>query len=135
MTIEIQKGVKVGFEDLVEGISQMDTSSLEKFSEAVQQLIRKRKTPNQTARELALIKIIYSKLPSATQKRYDSLYKKLQDETICEEEHQELLMLIERAEQHNVKWLEALIELAQLRAVSVQKVKKQLGIEKYPLVK
>ena len=135
MVIEIQKGVEVEFEELLKGISQMDTSSLEKFSESVQQLILRRKTPNHTARELVLIKIIYAKLPVATQNRYDLLYKKLQDENIVEKEHQELLKLIDIAEQHNVKWLGALVELAQLRGVSIIEVKKQLGIEEHPLAK
>ena len=130
--IEIREGLKVGFEEFLKGATQMDTRSLEEFTQKLQRIIARRKRPNHSERELELINIIYSKFPAEQQKRYDELYKKLQQEIISEIEHKELLKLTELSENHNVKWLSALVELAQIRNVSIEEVKKQLGLEKLP---
>lgn len=128
-TIEIQKGVTIGIEELIKSVAQMDISSLEKFSDEINTLIARKKVPQPSVRELELIEIIYLPLDANIQARYDKLVAKNVSETISEEEHIELLNLIEIAEQHNVNWLAALVELAQLRAVSLEEVKKQLGIK------
>lgn len=127
-TIEIQKGVKVGFEDLLKGASQMGTEDLERFMEKLGRLLARRKAPQPTERELELLKMIYEPLKAKTQRRYDLLSAKLQAESITSNEHQELLALVETAEGHNVDWLKALIELAQLRDVSVEDLMMQLGL-------
>ena len=126
--IEIQKGIKISLDELLKGITQMDLSSLEQFSEEINRLIARKKTPNPTERELELIKIIYTSIGKSVQQRYDELTQKNLNETISEEEHGELLTLVEMAEEHNAKWLQALVELAQLRAVSIDTVKTQLGV-------
>ena len=127
--IEIQKGIKISFEELLNGITQLDLSSLEQFSEELNRLIARKKVPNPTERELELIKIIYSTLGKKVQERYNELTQKNLEETISEDEHKELLVLVEEFEEHNVKWLQALVELAQLRAVSLDVIKKQLGVD------
>ncbi len=127
-TIEIQKGVKVGFEDLLKGAAQMGTEDLERFMDKLSHLLARRKTPKPSERELELLKIIYEPLKAKTQHRYDMLSAKLQAESISPKEHQELLDLVEVAEGHNVDWLKALIELAQLRGVSVEDLMMQLGL-------
>ena len=45
-----------------------------------------------------------------------------------QEEHQELLQVLDQIEQHDVKRLEALAELAQVRNVSIRVLMKDLGI-------
>ena len=132
--MEIQTGVQIGFDDLVLGASQMDTAALEKFADQLSHILARRKAPLPSERELELISKIYEALSPETQQRLDELQIQLQNETIGEEAHRELLTLTKRAEQHNAEWLEALVELAQLRNVSPQKVIKQLGLKKqFPL--
>lgn len=126
--IEIQKGIKVGFEELLAGASQMGTEDLEKFTDRLSQLLARRKTPRPSERELALLKKIYEPLKRASQRRYDLLSAKLNEETITDTEHSELLTLVQTAENHNVEWLKSLVELARLRAVSVEELKGQLGL-------
>ncbi len=128
-TIKIQKGVKVGFEELVQGLAQLDIPSLEKFSDEINRIIARRKVPNPSERELELIDFICSPFPAETQARYDKLYGQLQNDSLAQKEHEELLQLVEMAEEHNVQWLKALVELAHLRGTTVQKVKQQLGVE------
>lgn len=128
-SIEIQKGVKVGFEELISGVAQMGTEDLEKFTDRLSQLLARRKASRPSERELELLKKIYEPLKSKLQGKYDELIAKMNEETITEQEHQELLTLAEVAEAHNVEWLKAMVELAQLRAVSVEELKRQLGLD------
>jgi hypothetical protein len=127
-TIEIQKGVKVGFEDLLKGAAQMGTEDLEKFMDRLGSMLARRKAPKPSERELELLKMIYEPLKAKTQRRYDLLNAKLREERISTKEHKELLTLVEAAEEHNVDWLKALIELAQLRGISVEDLMVQLGL-------
>ncbi len=128
-TIEIQKGIKVGFEELLKGAAQMGTEDLERFTDRLSQLLARRKTPHPSERELELLKKIYEPLKRQTQRRYDQLTAKLNSETITSQEHEELLALVETAESHNVEWLKAVVELARLRAVSVEELLNDLGLK------
>ena len=65
--------------------------------------------------ETHLLQIINRRLPPDEQKRYVELSDKLELEELIEAEHQELLALIQRIEDQNVKRAEAMIELARLR--------------------
>ena len=107
----------------------MGTSDLEKFTDRLSQMLARRKTPKPTERELELLKKIYEPLKPATQKKYDLLQAKLLDESISQAEHEELLTLVEAAESHNVEWLKSVVELARLRAVAVEDLLKQLGLD------
>ena len=132
-SIEVRKDIKLDVDELLQGLSGMDLDSLEKFSEALNHIIARRKSPKPPEKELELLDKIYQNFSSATQHRYDALYQKLQEEKIAPAEHKELLGLVEQAEKHNAEWLKALAELAALRKVSVEQLKKDLGIENPPL--
>ena len=132
-SIEVRKDIKLDVDELLQGLSGMDLDSLEKFSEALNHIIARRKSPKPPERELELLDKIYQNFSSATQHRYDTLYQKLQEEKIAPAEHKELLGLVEQAEKHNAEWLKALAELAALRGASVEQLKKDLGIENPPL--
>lgn len=128
--IEIQKGVRVGVEELLLGAAQMDTPALEVFADRLHHIIARRKSPQPSQREVALVSAIYENLAPQTQQRLDELREKLADERITDAEHEELLKLTQLAEAHNVAWLQALVELAQIRGVSPQKALQQLGLDK-----
>jgi len=127
--IEIQKGVQVGFDDLVRGATQMNTSDLEKLANAINHALARRKAVVWES-EMALVDKIYKALTFEHQERYEILQSKLADETITEAEYQELMELTRAAEAQNVVWLEAVVELAKLRNRSPQAVIKQLGLGK-----
>lgn len=78
--------------------------------------------------ESTLLQKINRGLPTTVQRRYDELQAKLHAETISTDEYQELLKLIEKAELADAARLQALLELAQLRQVSLGEVMNQLGI-------
>lgn len=116
--------------ELVNEISKLKTPDLEKFLNQINYTIARNKVTNPSEKELKLIAIIYKPLAEKTQKRYDELTEKLNKEVISKKEHKELLKLIEVAEQHNLKYLKAISELAQLRKTTISKVIKQLGLDK-----
>ena len=128
-SIEIQKGVQVGFDDFVRGAMQMDTPDLEKLTNALNHILARRKAVVPET-ELVLIDKIYELLKFEQQERYQKLQTELSNETITEEEYRELMNLTRAAEAQNIVWLEAVVELAKLRNVFPQMVIKQLGLEK-----
>ena len=69
-------------------------------------------------------------MPSEVRQRYTELNDKLHDETIAPEEYQELLTLIDQIELADAERLRYLIELAQLRNISVDVLMDQLGIRR-----
>lgn len=83
-------------------------------------------------RESELLQQINQGLPAKLQQHYDELTAKLQAETISPTEHQMLLALIDQIELTNAERMKALIELAQLRNVSLEALMNQLGIHPPP---
>jgi len=78
-TIEIRKGLSIGVDEMVDGASKMETSSLEQFVAKLENLLANRKVKNPSRRERELLAKINQKLPELTQSRYDFLSAKLQD--------------------------------------------------------
>jgi len=69
-------------------------------------------------------------LPADLRQRYDALNTKLHDDTITPQEHEELLVFIDRIELADAERMQHLIALAQLRGVSVDTLMEQLGIRR-----
>jgi len=63
------------------------------------------------------------------QKRYNFLIKKRNNETLTDEEYQELLELTTYMENLGVKRLEYLLELAKLRNLSLDEIVEQLQLK------
>ncbi|MEZ4957668.1 MAG: hypothetical protein R2825_29180 [Saprospiraceae bacterium] len=130
-SVQINPDLKIAYQDILKGLSKSSLPDLEEFLNEVSTLIARKKVKNLSEREIELIKIIYQKQPVEFKEKYDLLYQKLQSETISDEEHEELLKLMASSENYNNQWLEALVELAQLRGVTIFELKKQLGIENF----
>lgn len=122
----------IHIDQLLSGVSQLETTDLEQFVSQVNYLLIQRKC-NIPRRETELLEQINQGLPDQLQYRYDELQIKLHDEVIKPEEHQELLSLIDAVEQASVDRLRSLIELSQLRQISLDDLITQLGIHHPPL--
>jgi len=127
-TIHVKSEVQISFEQLLDGVAQLDTPTVEHLLSQVSLVLAQRKAPRLSKQESTLLQKINRGLPSTVQRRYDELQAKLQAETISADEHQELLKLIDEAELADATRLQALLELAQLRQVSLDEVMNQLGI-------
>ncbi len=123
----------VGTERILDGIAQLDTPDLETFLDEVSLVLAQRKAPSLSHAETALLQQINSGLPDEVQQRYNDLRARQAAGSISAEEHQTLLALIDVVEQADVERMQALMQLAQLRNLSLQALMEQLAIEPPPL--
>ncbi|MCF8246311.1 MAG: hypothetical protein K9J37_16205 [Saprospiraceae bacterium] len=130
-TIEIQKGVRVDIEDLINGVSRMETPVLEKFMDTMNQILTGRKSATTALREKELLTKIENIVPAFAKRRYKQLHAKLEKETISETEHQELLQIIDFMEERAVERIHLMAELAALRHVSLKELAEQIRLKKY----
>lgn len=109
-------------------MKQLSTPDLEQLVDRVLTIRARRRAPSLSRKETELLRKINQGLPVDTQQRFDELTAKRRAEMLNQEEHQELLQTLDQIEQHDVKRLEALAELSQLRNVSIRVLMKDLGI-------
>ena len=131
-TIEVRPDTKFGVDEILDGISKLETPDLEKFVEKVLALRAKRQVPNLSKQESELLKKINRGLPSSAKKRLVSLEIKQSEGTLTEVEHKELLGIIDDLEALNVERVQYLGELARLRGLEIKELMKLLGIGPKP---
>jgi hypothetical protein len=126
--IRITPQVDLAIDDILLGISGLDTPDLEQFLQKVGRLVARRKSPSVPERETVLLQAINQSLDVDLQNRFKLLLTKQNKNAISEFEHQELLKLIDKIELQYAQRLEYLIELAHLRGVSLEVLMKQLKL-------
>lgn len=131
-TVQVVSEVKIDLNKLLEGVAQLDLGELEQFAFNVNTLVARRKAPSLPKREAELLQQINQGFPLADRQRYNLLNQKLLDETLTPDENQELGLLIEQIERSDVERLTHLIELAQLRGISLDTLMDQLGLRRSP---
>jgi hypothetical protein len=127
-SIKITKQVDLGLDDILNGISELETKDLEKFMQKVGHLIARRKVAYLPERESQLLMKINKAIPMPLQKRYEDLLTKNREETITPMEHEELLKVIDKVEVKHAERLENLIELSRIRNISLDLLMKQLHL-------
>ncbi len=126
--IEVKSQVKMSLEEILLGVSKLETSDLELFLSDVSQILAIKKTSNYSERETQLLELISQHLPEEEIRHYQFLSNKLQDEIISDAEHQELLVLVEKIELADAKRLGHLLELARLKKVSLAELRQELNL-------
>ena len=126
--VEIKSQVKMSLEEILNGVSKLETPDLELFLSEVSQILAIKKASNYSKRELQLLQLVNQHLPEQEIKRYQFLSNKLQEENISDVEHQELLVLVEKIEIADAKQLGYLIELARLKKISLAELKQELNL-------
>lgn len=127
-SVQIKSEIKVGIEDILAGIAQLDTADLEQFADKVSIILANRKTKSLSAKETDLLNKIANNIPLEKLKRQRQLLQKIQSEEINPDEKQELEGLTHLIEVNNVEQLKNLIALAQFRKTNLQELMRQLGI-------
>lgn len=130
-TIAINSKIQLDLQTVLEGVSGLEIKDLESFASKINNLVAQKKASSLTERETFLFQEINKGLPPKIQQRYRELLKKLEGQIISEAEHQELTSLIPMIEAKDAERLKYLIELAQIRNVSIDGLMESLGI-KYP---
>ncbi|MCE7985243.1 MAG: STAS/SEC14 domain-containing protein [Caldilinea sp. CFX5] len=119
---------ETNLDQVLHSVAQLDTLALEEVLQQVSRLLARRKAPSVPQREVELLQQISNYLSPAVRARYHQLNAKLHDDLITEAEHQEFLTLVDQVELADAKRLQHLIELAQLRGVSLAALMTQLGL-------
>ena len=124
---------QANLKEVLHSIAQFETPELENVARRVNALLAQRRAPHLPQREAELLQRIGQSSP-AVQPRFQELDAKRRDEKLTPVEHQELLTLLEQKEQADAGRLRCLIELAQLRGVSLDELMEQLGLSAPPPV-
>lgn len=126
---KIQIQTEIDAQTFLSSVSQIPVNELEYFVRELNALITRRKESNKEYRDRALLsKINQAVLPKGQTERYVSLHLKLEAETISESEYQEFMDLVAKEELLRNERVKYMIELSQLRGVSLPQVMNSLGL-------
>ena len=129
-TVQIVSEVKIDLHTVLDGVAQLELPELERFASDVNSLVARRKAPYLPQRDARLLQKINRGIAPAVLQRYTELNAKLLDETLTQEEHGELLDLVDIIEKADSDRLKHLIELARLRNTTLDMLMDQLGIRR-----
>lgn len=114
---------------LLRDAAQMPIPELERFMKDINALLLRKRTQDKTLRERQLLyKINNTVLDTAKTERYQVLVEKLELGTMTDEEHTEFDILATREEKLRNQRVKYMIELAQLRSVTLPQVMESLGL-------
>lgn len=126
---KIQIQTEIDTQTFLSSVSQIPVNELEYFVRELNALITRRKESNNEYRDRALLsKINQAILPKGQTERYVSLHLKLESETISESEYQEFMDLVAQEEELRNERVKYMIELSQLRGVTLPQVMSSLGL-------
>lgn len=119
-TIQIKPDTKVAVEDVLHGVAALDTPDLENFFQRVAQVLAERKSPHLGKRESELLIQINAGYPVELTLRYEQLLLLKQQAGLSPSEQEELIAITGQFEALDAQRLECLMELANLRDVSLE---------------
>jgi hypothetical protein len=118
-------------QSLLQSVSQMPLVELESFVHQLNAVILRKKTTNEQVQDTILLdKINSTVLDKTKRQRYQALIYILEMKSISDAEHTELMDLVEQEEKIRVKRLKYLIQLAQLRNITLPQLMKNLELTK-----
>jgi hypothetical protein len=118
-------------QSLLQSVSQMPLVELESFVHQLNAVILRKKTTNEQVQDTILLdKINSTVLDKTKRQRYQALVYILEMKNISDAEHAELMNLVEQEEKIRVKRLKYLIQLAQLRNITLPQLMKNLELTK-----
>lgn len=125
----IQVQAEIDTRSLLKSMAQLPVKELESFLQEVNGLIIRKKMQDKEGQERLLFdKINKTVLDKKKIERYHRLVEKLEAETISETEHAEFMSLANAEEKLRNQRVKYLIQLAQLRAVSLPQLMEALGL-------
>jgi len=125
----VQVKAQLTYDELLRAVEQLNPPDLEKFVSQVISLRARKKAKGFSKSETELFLKINQKIDPKLQKRFDELTSKRRAETLTSGEYKELLKLTDEIEKFDVKRVEYLAELAQLRNTTLSELMKELGIQ------
>ena len=114
---------------LIGGFAEMPLTELESFISGLNALVvRKRVLDKEKQDKALLLKINQTILPEQALERYIFLQDKMELENLSESEYHELLTLVNKEEKMRNKRFQFLLELSQLRGISITELMNNLGL-------
>jgi hypothetical protein len=127
-TIQLQ--TQISLNSLLEGLQQLDVRELEEVGRRTALLRAQRVAPSLPQAEAdLLLKINAGVVPTALQERWAELDGRFQQGTLTAEERAEHLELLDQIELLNAERMGYLVQLAQLRQLSLPELMAQLQIK------
>lgn len=124
----LQINSAIELDQVLKGIEKLDTPELEDFFAQVSMVVAKRRAPSIPQQESVLLQKINQSLSEETLSEYQELSRKQRNGQITPDENARLLDLVDVLEQADVERMQHLLELAQLRNQTLDKLTQQLGI-------
>jgi hypothetical protein len=119
----------MSLDELLRAVDELSKSDLDHLTDRVLLVRARHYAPVATAAESSLLREINRGIPAELQVRYEVLADKRDDETLTEAEQMELLDIGDQMERIGVNRLAALVQLAQIRQVSLLQLMADLGIQ------
>ncbi|GAX37493.1 STAS/SEC14 domain-containing protein [Nodularia sp. NIES-3585] len=116
-------------DDLLKAVEQLSQADLKQFISQVIALQAQRTAPSLMQQESELLLKINQGISVEIQNYYNDLIAKRETETLTDEEHRQLLSLTEQIEKQQAQRIEYLVELANLRGISLNTLMESLGIQ------
>ncbi len=108
----------------------MNIQELEDFARKLNRVIFQKKSSDTTFRQREMLRLInQTALPREKRVLYLQLAQKLENDSITEPERQHFLQLTEEEETLRNERVKMLIELAQLRNISLNQLMEELGLQ------
>lgn len=126
-TIQIE--ADLSSDQLLSAVRQLPRWDFDQFVTRVLNLRAERIAPVLPAAESELLLKINHPVPDDLQQRYDELLARRDARTLISEEYEELLALTDQVETLEAERMKHLIELAQLRQVTLDELMNQLGLQ------
>ncbi len=126
-TMKLQ--IQLSSEDLLKAVEQLSQEDLKIFISQVISLQARRNVSGLNQRESELLLLINQVIPLDIENCYNDLIAKRDMETLTNDEHKELLRLTEKIEIQQAQRVEYLVELANLRGISLNTLMENLNIQ------
>ncbi len=130
-TIKLNRHIpdgKISLDEVLQSFSALDTNEVVQMMHEMGKMLAQRKSKGLLQRESELLKAINQSIASKLQIEYEALNLKLNEETINSQEYQQLLKIVEKMEHKKARKLEYMLELAQIRNVSLKELAAQLKL-------
>ena len=126
---ENQIQANANIQSLIVGFAEMPLHDLESFISGLNALVIRKRVADKGKQDKALLlKINQTVLPERALERYIFLQDKMELETLSEIEYKELLTLVNQEEKIRNKRFKYLLELSQLRGISLTELMDNLGL-------
>jgi hypothetical protein len=117
---------------LISGFADMPLHDLESFIRELNALVTQKRVLDKGKRDKSLLlKINQAILPEQTMERYIVLQDKMEVDNLSDVEYQELLNLVAQEEKVRNKRFQYLLELSQLRGISLTQLMTDLGLNSF----